>query len=121
MRSGPLPEAAQLQAYENVVPGLASEIVGMAKAAQKAQHKAALIPVRAEGAALILATIGVSYLPWLFAGVAAILVIKGYDVAGIIAGAASLISGGPQIIAATRRPRSTRTRATDKADAAKEQ
>lgn len=36
--SGPLPPASEIEAYENALPGLAKEIVEMAKAEQKARH-----------------------------------------------------------------------------------
>lgn len=38
-RSGPLPDAGQLQEYENVVPGLAVRIVEMAEREQASRHQ----------------------------------------------------------------------------------
>ncbi|WP_127956861.1 DUF2335 domain-containing protein [Serratia microhaemolytica] len=39
MRTGPLPDAEELARYERVTPGLAKEIVGMAKSEQNHRHE----------------------------------------------------------------------------------
>lgn len=102
---GPLPLPAHLQGYEDVQAGFAERIMAMAETAHNASVQARLLPVRAEATALLLSTTAVAFFPWVAFGAAVVLVINGQEVAGIITGLAGAISAGPQIIAATRKPR----------------
>lgn len=103
--SGPLPHPATLLGYEQIQDGLADRIVTMAERAQAARIEADLAPIRAEAWALKVATVAVSFFPWLGIGIAALLVTTGNPAAAGIAAALGMGAAGPQIIAATRRPR----------------
>lgn len=102
---GPLPLPELFRGYEDVLPGAADRILTMAERAQQASVDARLIPVRAEATTLKMATFGVTFLPWFLIGLAALLLVTGHEVGAIVAGLAGLVGGGPQVIAATRRPR----------------
>lgn len=90
--------------YEAVLEGAADRIVTMAENAQRARIDADLIPIRAEATALVMATFGVTFLPWLLILGAIGLVIAGYETAAWVTGAVGLLGTGAQIINATRRP-----------------
>jgi len=108
--SGPLPHFSTLQGYEAVMPGLADRIVRMSEATLQADIDSDLIPIRAEAAALKMATFAISFFPWLAVAAALVLLVAGQDAAGVIVGAVGLLSAGPQIIQATRRPRPPATK-----------
>ena len=103
-RESPFPPPHELAAFDQIEPGLAREIVDMVRAEQQAQIDSRLVPIRAEAFALKVATFGVAFFPWMTIFSAIALVIAGFDVAAMIAGVVGVVSVGPQIIAATRRP-----------------
>jgi len=80
----------------------------MAKAAQSAHIEASLAPVRAESFSLRVATVAVSFFPWLLIASAVTLAALGLDTAALAAGVVGTVSAGPQIIQATRRARAPR-------------
>lgn len=102
-QSGPLPPAAELQAYEDVHSGLAERIVVMAEKALDAQAATDVRPVQAEATALVVATIGITFFPWLAVVAAVVLALTGHGYGALLSGAAALLVAGPQIIAAIRK------------------
>lgn len=80
----------------------------MAENAQQARIDVDVVPIRAEARALLMATFGVTYLPWLLIVAAVVLALTGLETAAWITGAVALIGGGAQTIQATRRPRQPR-------------
>lgn len=102
---GPLPHPETLASYAAIDGDLLSEIVEMAKREQAAQIAIKLTPIRAEARALTVATVCVAALPVVAIVMAGILAWKGLDTAALVAGVFSFLSGGAQIIQATRRPR----------------
>lgn len=101
---GPLPPPQLLAEYERAHPGLADRIVRMAEDSLQAEIDSDMVPIRAEARALLSATIAVAFLPWVILIAALALLIAGYETAGVIAGAAGLISAGPQVIQSARLP-----------------
>ena len=77
----------------------------MAERAQQARIDVDVIPIKAEAKALIIATFGVTFTPWLLIVSAVGLALSGRETAAWVAGAVGLLGGGAQIIQATRRPR----------------
>jgi hypothetical protein len=77
--------------------------------AQQARIDAELIPIRAEAWALKVATLGVTFLPWVAAGLAAVFALNGQNTAALVSGLFTVASGGAQIIYATRRPQVQQT------------
>ncbi|HLS03951.1 MAG TPA: DUF2335 domain-containing protein [Actinomycetales bacterium] len=102
---GPIPHPEFLGGYENVLPGSADRILRMAEESQRAAIEAELTPIRAEAWALKVATVGVALLPWFLFLIAGVLVFTGNEISAIIAAAGGFLTGGPQVIASTRRPR----------------
>lgn len=90
---------------------MADRIMTMAEQAQSARIEADLAPIRAEAWALRMATFAVAFFPWLALGLAAMLVVTGNPAAAAVAGAVGLGTAGPQIIAATRRPKAPTAKA----------
>jgi len=94
-----------LKAYYEVDPDFARGIIETIQSAQQARIDAELIPIRAEAWALKVATVGVTFLPWIAAGLAGVFAILGHDTAALISGIFSVATGGVQILHAVRRPR----------------
>lgn len=105
LRSAPLPRWEEYDGYETVHPGSADRILTMAEKAQQARIDADLVPIRAEATALVVATVGVTFMPWVVVAAAIVFALNGLDVAAWIAGALGALGGGAQIIQATRRPK----------------
>lgn len=103
-----MPHHSEFHGYEAVLPGAADRIVTMAEKAQQARIDVDVIPIKAEARALIVATIGVTFLPWLLILSAVALALSGRETAAWVAGAVGLLGSGAQIIQATRRPRQHR-------------
>jgi len=102
-REGPLPDAAELQAYEDVEPGAADRIITMAEKALDARTAAALMPIKAEAVSVTVTAVAYSLLP-LFAVVAAVVfAVIGYPLGALFSGVAGLAIVGPRIIAEVRR------------------
>ena len=114
-----MPVPGLLAEYERILPGAADRMMSMAEEAQRAAIDVDLVPIRAEAWALRVATVAVAFFPWvaILGGVA--LLVAGYDTAGYLAGLVGILSAGPQIIAATRRPRSTLKKSPPKPSDAK--
>ncbi len=105
LRSAPLPRWEEYDGYETVLPGSADRILTMAEKAQQARIDVDVVPIRAEATALVIATVGVTFMPWLVVAAAIVFALNGMDVAAWIAGAIGALGGGAQIIQATRRPK----------------
>lgn len=99
---GPIPPPNILQGYENISPGFADRIIGMAEHALDATTEMDLTDRRAEAFALKAATVGVTFFPWIAIVCATILAVAGLPFAALLTGAAGLLVAGPQIIAAVR-------------------
>lgn len=102
---GPLPPPGLLAEYERLVPGTAAWILRTGEASLQAEIDQDVIPVKAEARALVAATIAVSYFPWVAIIGAVALIFAGEQGAAVVAGVAGLVTIGPQVIQATRKPR----------------
>lgn len=96
-----------MQAHEDVLTGSAERILAMAERSHAAEIEARNLPIRAEARSFTIATIGVTFFPWLAILAAMGLVLGGEPAAGVIAGVIGVAGAGPQIIGATRRSRAT--------------
>ncbi|MDR6867550.1 hypothetical protein J2Y69_002154 [Microbacterium resistens] len=105
VRKSPWLPPEELRAYHEIDPEFARGIIHTVTAAQQARIDAELIPIRAEAWSLKVATLGVTFLPWLAAILAVFFVVNGLDTAALISGLFSAATGGVQIIQAVRRPR----------------
>lgn len=75
----------------------------MAEKALDVQSEVDLRDKKAEAFALTVATVGITFFPWLVVVAAIVLAALGYPVAALITGAAALVVAGPQIIRAIRK------------------
>ncbi|MCW2814139.1 MAG: hypothetical protein JWN84_1594, partial [Nocardioides sp.] len=100
---GPLPPPGILRGYDDVGEGFADRIVSMAEKALDVQSEVDLRDKKAEAFALTVATVGITFFPWLVVVAAIVLAALGYPVAALITGAAALVVAGPQIIRAIRK------------------
>lgn len=101
-RESPLPPPQELEAYGHVVSDLPNRIVVMAEQNQAARIRALEVPVRAESASLTIATVAVSFFPWVGVVAAVVLAVLGQDAAAVIAAIATCAAASPQVISATR-------------------
>lgn len=104
LRQSPWLPPDELKAYYETDPDFARGIIETIQSAQQARIDAELIPIRAEAWSLKVATVGVTFLPWVAAGIAVVFAIKGLDTAALISGIFSVATGGAQILHAVRRP-----------------
>jgi len=77
----------------------------MAERAQQARIDVDLVPIRAEAHSLVLATVAVSFFPWVAIAAAVVFAVLGHNTAAIISGVVGVAGGGVQIIQALRTPR----------------
>ncbi|MGU3424044.1 hypothetical protein ACLBWV_03840 [Microbacterium paraoxydans] len=104
LRQSPWLPPDELKAYYETDPDFARGIIETIQSAQQARVDAELIPIRAEAWALKVATVGVTFLPWIAAGIAVVFALQGLDTAALISGIFSVATGGAQILHAVRRP-----------------
>lgn len=103
-RESSFPPPDEIIALHQLDPSYARDVFDMVKKQQQAEIDVKLIPIRAEAFALRAATVGVAFLPWVLIGASIVFAFRGQDVAAIISGAVGVLTGGAQIIHATRRP-----------------
>lgn len=104
LRQSPWLPPDELKAYYETDPDFARGIIETIQSAQQARIDAELIPIKAEAWALKVATVGVTFLPWIAAGIAVVFALQGLDTAALISGIFSVATGGAQILHAVRRP-----------------
>jgi hypothetical protein len=75
----------------------------MAEDALDSQSEIERIDKKAEARSLTIATIGITFFPWIAIIGAVVLALAGYSTGAYLSGAAGLIILGPQVIAAIRR------------------
>jgi len=104
VRQSPWLPPDELKAYYETDPDFARGIIETIQSAQQARIDAELIPIKAEAWALKVATVGVTFLPWVAAGIAVVFALQRLDTAALISGLFSAATGGAQILHAVRRP-----------------
>jgi hypothetical protein len=103
-RESPWLPPDELEAYNRIDPEFSRTVMATIREAQQARIDAELVPIRAEAWALKVATLGVTFLPWIAAALAAVFALNGHDTAALVSGLFTVASGGAQIIYAVRRP-----------------
>ncbi|WP_181010092.1 DUF2335 domain-containing protein [Ornithinimicrobium sufpigmenti] len=100
--SGPLPDAAQLGHYEQILPGLADRIVTMAEQDMASRQADRRTLVRAEAHATVVATWLLGLLPFALALMAIWFASQGLDAAAVIAAIGAVAALLPRMMEAWR-------------------